>query len=104
MTQPKLLEALPFPIYQRRDAELLRETLQLARTRRPFIQIHEMTFDPALGEEPQRLPGVRALLRAEDLDLHLRVCLGGWHQATAASAMSCHVCGPGPWYIAPAAC
>jgi len=69
--------------------ELLDEAPQLSRRGGPLLEIYEVGLHPALGEETQRLPGVRAFLDAEDLDFHGRELYIGWsfersknHQAT----------------------
>src|SRR5688500_10416170 len=70
--QPELHIAPRRLVDQRVESELLDEAPQLAGGRRTFHQVHEVDLDPPFGEESLRLPGLRALLHPEDLDLHMR--------------------------------
>src|SRR6476661_1007841 len=69
-SQPQVAEPLRALIDKRRGAELLREAHQLAARCCPFSQVHEVRTHSTLGEEAQRLARFRALLRAEDLNVH----------------------------------
>ena len=52
------------------DAEFLCEAAQLAGGGGTHVQVDEVGLDAPLGEEAQRLAGIGALLRAEDLNFH----------------------------------
>ena len=72
--QAKIMEASRFTVHQIRYAEPIRESSKLSQRRTALLKIHEMSDDPALGEEPQGLSGVCALARPENLDLESLGC------------------------------
>jgi hypothetical protein len=57
-------------VYQVWNPELLRETLELAGRRGPLLEIDEVSFYPALGEEAQGLSSVGTFLETKNLDFH----------------------------------
>ena len=70
MPEPQVLITRRVRVDQRADAELLRETAKLPERCSPLIEVDEMSLDPSLGKESQRLSRVRALSYAEDLYFH----------------------------------
>ena len=57
-------------VYQGWNPEFLREPLELAGRRGALLEIDEVSFHPALGEEAQRLTSVGTFLETENLDFH----------------------------------
>src|SRR5690606_18684114 len=79
--EPELGEALRLPGDQRVDAELLRQSPQLAGRGRAPGQIDEVRPDPSLREEAERLPRVGAFPDAEDLHVHVLSLLPAKHRS-----------------------
>lgn len=75
--QPEVLKAPGFAVNEGADAEPVHESTQLTKCRATLLKVHEVDDHPPLREEPQRLPGVRMLTCAEDLDLPLLLRTGG---------------------------
>lgn len=68
--EPQLCVPSRVTIDQRRDAELLREALQLANCCRTLVEIDEMRPDTPLREKAQCLSCLGALLGSENLNFH----------------------------------
>jgi len=68
VSESELVEPSRILVDQRRSAELLRESPQLAQRRRLLHQIHEMCFNAAFGEKPQCLAGIGAFLDSKNLN------------------------------------
>ncbi len=68
--EAEFLKAPGIAIDEFEDTEFLREPFQLTEGSGSLSQVDEMRLYPALGEEAERLPSIRAFLDAEDLDFH----------------------------------
>jgi len=74
--EPTLGKSLAAAIQQRLDAELLHESLQLARRGRALAQVDEVGLDATLGEEAEGGARGGVLFGAEDLDFHEKAGAG----------------------------
>lgn len=76
MPEAELVEAFGRTIDQRFEPEPLDEALQFPLGHRLLEKVHEVRLDPAFGEEPERLSGIRTFFHAEDLYFHIESSAG----------------------------
>lgn len=65
-------------VHEARDAKPLRKATKFTECGPPFLKVHEVRDNPALGKEPERLSSIGALLRPENLYLSRLGCRV-WH-------------------------